>query len=205
MKWLIGLVIVAVVAVVGDAAVRSYAESRIEARLASELNTDTTDVSLGGFPFVVRLAGGRVPSVTLDATGARRSGLQIARLHLELTGVRMSFDTTATTGSASAEVERGTGSARIELEVLGDYIERRTPLNVIGFEDDRVTVSFRGRRASVPLQFEGGSIVIRVPSRDDVDVPLPRVLEGIEYRTLEVRDDSAMLTFELNNATLRLI
>lgn len=206
MRLLIGLIVVAVLAVAGDAALRSYAEGRIESRLASELDTRTRPhVSLGGFPIAVRLLSGRVPTATLEATDLRRAGLEIQRLTLDLEGVRMSFDTEQTVGSASARVERGKGVAEIDLEALGDYIERRTPLRVIGFEGGRVTVALRGRRATVPLRLEGGAIVIRVPRMDDVDVPLPRVLQGIEYRMIEVAERSVSLTFELHNATLRSI
>lgn len=205
MRWLIGLAVVAVLGVAGDAALRSYVEGRIESRLASELGSETPQVSLGGFPFVVRLVSGRIPTVTLEADNARRAGLEIATVSLDLEGVRMSLDTTQTSGSASARVERGTGRAQIDLEVLADYIERRTPLDVIRFTGQRVTVALRGRRATVPLRLEDGAIVIRVPSRDDINVPLPRVLQGIEYRTLEVRSDSVLLSFELHNATLRSI
>ena len=203
MRWLIGLVVVALLAVAGDAALRSYAEGRIEARLASELHSDTPEVSLGGFPFAVRLASGRIPTVTLTAENARRAGLRIARLALRLEGVRMSLDATQASGSASARVERGTGTAQIDLDVLGAYIEKRTPLKVIGFGAQQVTVALRGRRATVPLELQGGAIMIRVPSMDDIPVSLPRALRGIDYRTLEVGDASAVLTFELNNATLR--
>lgn len=203
MKWLVVLVIFVAVVVVGDAAARSYAEGRIETRLASELNSDATDVSLGGFPFVVRLVGGRFPTVTLQADNARRAGLDIESLSLDLVGVRISLDPTETNGGASAQVERGQGVARIELDVLGHYIERRTPLSVIRFDGHQVTVAFRGRRATVSLRLEDGAIVIPVPAVEDLNVPLPRVLQGIEYRTLEVRSDSVLLTFELHNATLR--
>lgn len=57
----------------------------------------------------------------------------------------------------------------------------------------------------MPLRLEGGDIVIRAPSMDDIAVPLPRVLQGIEYREIEVGGNSVLLTFELHNATLRSI
>lgn len=204
MRWLIGLLIVAVLAIAGDAALRSYVEGRVQSRLASEIDSEATEVSLGGFPFVVRLISGRIPSVTLEATNARRAGLKIEKLSLDLEGVRMSLDAGATSG-ASARVERGSGTAEVTLEVLGAFIERRTPLKVIGFDARQITVEFRGRRVTVPLRFEAGSIVIRLPAMDDVPVALPRALEGIEYNTLEIRRGSAVLTFELRDATLRSI
>lgn len=206
MRWLIGLALLVVLAVAGDAALRSYAEGRIEARLASEFDSRARpDVSLGGFPFAVRLLTGRVPTVTLEARAARRGGLEIKRLVLDLEGVHMSLDTGATAGDADVRIERGEGFAEIDLQVLGDYIERRTPVRVIGFEGGRVTIALGGRRATVPLRLEGGAIVIETPSRDEVAIPLPQVLEGIGYSAIKIRDDLALLTFRLHNATLRSI
>lgn len=205
MRWLIGLVVVVAFALAGDAALRSYVEGRIESQLASEFRSDRPEVSLGGFPFVVRLVGGRIPTVKLEADNVRRAGLRIEKLSLDLHGVRMSLDAPAENGGASARVDRGDGSAEIDLEVLDDYVERRSPLNVIRFEENRITVALRGRRATVPLRLERGAIVIGLPAIEDVEVPLPRVLQGVEYETLELRGGSIVLTFELRNATLRSI
>ncbi len=205
MRWLIGLAIVAALAVAGDVALRSYVEGRVEARLASEFHSERPKVALGGFPFFVRLLSGHFPSVTLETDDARRAGLEIEHLSLDLQGVRMSLDAAAASGEASARVDRGDGSAEIDLEVLGDYVERRSRLKVIGFEENRITVALRGGRATVPLRLERGAIVIGLPSIEDVEVPLPRVLQGVEYETLELRGGSVVLTFQLRNATLRSI
>lgn len=200
MRWLIGLVVIVVTAVAGDAALRSYVEGRIESQLVSDLGSRSEpDVSLGGFPFAFRLLSGRVPTVTMEARDVRREGLEIERLILDLEGVHISL------GTASARVERGEGVAEVDHRVLADYIERRTPLRVIAFDNRRVTVALGGRRATVPLRLEGGAVVLRIPSRDDIGVSLPLVLEGIEYRIIEVGAASVTLTFDLRNATLRSI
>ena len=206
MRWLIGLVLIALALVGADAAVRSYAESRIESRLADELGTGAApDVSLGGWPISLRLLSGRVPVVELKAADARRGGLGIDEVSLDLRGVEMSFDTEETSGSASAKVEHGEGSAEIGFEALGNYIERRTPVTVVRLDERGITIQAAGRRITVPLLLESGDLVVRAPAIDDVSVPLPRVLEGIEYRTIELKDGMAVLTFALRNATLRSI
>lgn len=206
MRWLIGLFVFVGLAIAGDAALRSFVEGKIEERLASELgDSSQPEVSLGGFPFVMKLLGGRVPEAKLEATDARRAGLTIEKLTLELKGVTISLNTASTSGSASARVERGDGSATVTLDVLSDYIERQTPLNVIGFDGDEITIAFRGRRVTVPLRLEDGSIALPLPRADDLAVPMPRVLRGVDYRTIELREDVAVLTFELHNASLRSI
>ncbi|HEV3471901.1 MAG TPA: DUF2993 domain-containing protein [Actinomycetota bacterium] len=201
MRWLIGLVILGAVAVAGDAALRAYVEGRVEVQLAAELDSARPTVSLGGFPFVAGLLSARIPSATVEADDLRRAGLRIERLTLDLDGVEMSLDA----GDTSAHVDRGDGAARIDLDVLAAYVERRTQLEVLGFDGEQITVALRGRRSTVPLRLEGGAIVIGLPSIDDFEVPLPRVLRGIEYETLELSGGSVLLTFALRNATLRSI
>ena len=200
MRWLIGLLVaLALLLVAGDALARSFVEGRVEERLGNELDADVS-VSLGGFPFVLNLVRGRFPSATLELQDARRRGLDIERVALSLRGVEVSLR-----GSApEAVVESGRGRATISLPVLGAFIEHRSPLAVVRFQDEQVTVRVPslGRAVTVPLTLQDGRLTVEPPVGPPISIPLPRLLKGLEYRSIELTGSSAVLGFALEDATL---
>ncbi|MGD8195865.1 DUF2993 domain-containing protein [Herbiconiux sp. P18] len=88
--WLVGIVVVlAVLVVVADVALRAYAqgqaESQIEQQLPDNVEGDVA-VSIGGFSFLAQVLGGSLDEVTLDAPSLTVQGVPIAA-HVVATGV----------------------------------------------------------------------------------------------------------------------
>lgn len=200
MRWLISLAVTAGMLLAGDAAVRSYVESTAAASLEKELGRGSSaDVSLGGFPFVVRLVSGSLPAAELRATDVKRAGLRIGRLTVEAEDLHGSF-----LGDGGVRVGKGRGVAMIDLGILGRFIERRAEVVSVEISGDAVTVRVPSidRAFRVPVGLEDGRLVIQLPRIDDIVIRLPRLLDGVDYEEIRIVGDRAELSFRLSDIAL---
>src|SRR5262245_31103251 len=85
------LVTLSVVLVAADAGLRTLSQFYISRSIQRSLDLpERPSVSLGGFPFSVRLLSGDIPSVTVRARDVTAQGLKLERVDLNLNGVDMS-------------------------------------------------------------------------------------------------------------------
>src|SRR5689334_1404409 len=74
---LVAIVLVLVaIAVVGDRVAAKYAGEQLRTQLVAELDNrgvqyDTTEITIGGFPFLDQVAQGRYDSIAIDMTNVR--------------------------------------------------------------------------------------------------------------------------------------
>jgi hypothetical protein len=108
-KFLIILVVLAVLLVAADFAGRAYAENRAAGAVQSELGLTTPpDVSIEGFPFLWHAVRGSYPEVIITASDVDESALPGTRAQVDLTTVTLPLrdalagDTSNLTAQATA-------------------------------------------------------------------------------------------------------
>ncbi len=108
-KFVITLLVLAVVLVAADFGLRVYAEYRTGDAIGTRLKTPTRpDVAIGGFPFLLHAAQGEYPTVAVTAANFDNGALPGIRAVLDLTDVALppgdaiSGDTSRLTAQGSA-------------------------------------------------------------------------------------------------------
>lgn len=200
MRALVALAIIGALLVGGDTLVRSVAEGRVEEQITRELGDDgDVEVALGGFPFTIRALNGRIPSATVTGSDIRRGPLTIDTFEMDVRGVEVSL------GDSSARIEHGSGAAMIELGSLAAFIDRRTDLASVSFDNGELSarVPSIGRTFTAPVALETGRLVVEVPIAEPIGLRLPRLFRGLDYTSLEIAAAGATLRFELRDAVLR--
>jgi hypothetical protein len=204
-KKLLVLVLVAgVLLIAGDAWVRG----RIEGRLASELqdsigSSGEVDVSLGGFPFVVRAFSGRIPSATVGTEQLTREGLRFTDVTLTLRNIRFSLGKVLDGDLRAIRVGRGEGRATIDTDALVRAIERSGGEFDVLIVDDEIRVSAQGVSGTADVSIAGNRLILGIAELGrDLVVPLPRVVTGISYESVEVVDAHLELGFSLDEIRL---
>jgi hypothetical protein len=128
----IALVVVAI-GVVGDRVAAKYAADELRAQLVAELSNrgveyGSTEVAIGGFPFLYQVAKGRYDEITIDMTDVRLATsngrvVTLPRLNVVATGV--AADTADVMhGTAKVIADQVSGTAVVSfktLETLVDY------------------------------------------------------------------------------------
>jgi len=189
---------------VGSRLVTQYAASR---GLETTLGLDERPaVSLGGFPFLPRLLSGNLPSVTVHVGKDEVQGVSIQRANLALDDVRFSAGDLLGRSEGTIHARSGTGEAVVDgATVPATILGQRVPLHV-RFEGSRTLVSAEGFPGSIAVSPEiddQGDLVLRPEGGllpVSVTVQLPQLIDGIHYRSLDVRDGKATLTFEVADA-----
>jgi hypothetical protein len=129
-RWgfLVVLLILAALVVVADRVGATVAEQRLVAAVTDEasargVTADSTEVSIGGFPFLTQVARGRYDEITIDMREARSGELRVEQLLVTAFGVKA--DTAdLLSGDPKATADRVTGTAVIDwaqLPKLLDY------------------------------------------------------------------------------------
>ncbi len=201
MRRVVVLVVIPVLLLLGDAAVRGLAESRLENEVEASLLLERAPrVELGGFPFVVRLIAGSLPEITLVARDVGRRALTFEELRARLVDVEFSASELLSGDLDDVRASSGRGSATLtETELNRALREEGVPVTV-DLEGGRVRV---GTGVEGSLTIENGRLVIESespPQRFEVD--LPRVARGLTYESVRIAGAKAVVSFRLRNATL---
>lgn len=149
MRKLIVLGLLAGVLGVGDVAARSFAETKLDARAKQEAPPGSTvDTSVGGFPFLGRLAvNGTVSEVDFRLTNVNGGVVTFAQVDVELHGVRLDRQKLFSEQKARLTgLDRGTVTVDITEQALSQALR-------------------------VPVSIENGSVVVTVLSRDFAVTP----------------------------------
>jgi hypothetical protein len=203
-KLLVLVLIAGVLFIAGDAWVRGM----IEGRLASELqdsigSSGDVDVSLGGFPFVVSALSGRIPSATVGTKGLTRGGLRFSDVSLTLRNIRFSLGKVLSGDLRAIRVGRGEGRAAIDADALVRAIERSGKDVEVSIVDDEVRVAAGGVSGTAEVSIAEDRLILGIAELGrDLVVPLPRVVKGISYESVEVVDARLELGFSLDEIRL---
>jgi hypothetical protein len=171
---LVFLVIIGVIAVVGDRFARSYAERMISDKVAEQVTnqkatSEKPDVTIEGFPFLTQVAAGRYDAIHIqlaDFTGPAGNGQTISTKMLDVraTDVQAPLDTIrsgngdivagAVTGSGLidyAQLVKLVGQQGVELSEKDGKLVGKAPVQALG---QTFTI-----RATAALTVKNGGIV----------------------------------------------
>lgn len=190
-RLLLALVVVAVVAFLGDALATNVAEARAAERVSAELGA-SVEVDLRGWPVSLRLLNRHVPEVGLEAADVplRGSGARLSRLEATLFDVAVPW---TWTGRFDGVVEARSGRFTAELDEAA--VQSLVPLPVtITLEEGII----RGRLGTAQLdataEVVDGAILLRPAASSLADlgelrVPLDGLPVGATVESVRIEPD----------------
>ena len=187
------LAVLSAIVVVGDRVAAKYATDELRTQLVAELNnrgveSSTTQVGIGGFPFLTQVAKGRYDQITIDMTEVRlpaggRRVVTLPTLNVVASGV--AADTAEVVqGTARVVADRVSGEALVSfdtLETLVDY--RRYSLTNVTFAESagglRVTATANVVGTEVPISATAevtssdGAISVKLRNAQAIGIEAP--------------------------------
>lgn len=194
-------------AVGGDLLLRAWAERRAAGHVQESLELDQEPtVSLGGWPFLFSAIEGRFPDVGIETGPVTAEGVRLDDVQLRFRDVEISFSDAVGGGAESVRTSGGRGEAYIGAAAFTQGLSDQGVPAEVSFEDGAVLVSTPQlpQPAEGQLNLRGGRLILAVRGAPErFAVPLPVPVEGLEYRTVVVREDRAVLRFSLAPGRLR--
>jgi LmeA-like phospholipid-binding len=195
---LLGVIVLVLVAVlvVGDRVAAKVASEQIEARVVAELQergvtAGSTDVSVGGFPFLAQVAEGRYEEITVDMANVRLEGVTLPELHVVANDVRADTGDLMD-GTAEVVAARVTGTGTVDYPTLATIVDYgRFGLTGVSFGDG----GNGGLRVQGTARLVGG---LEAPLTATAD--LTAVEGAIRVRIRDLEFDSGSLPAPLGNA-----
>lgn len=228
MKRLAAFVMVlAALAVAADFGLRLVAENVAARALGSRRGVNgPVDVSLGGWPFVMRLLDRRFTSITVvaddvlsggfggDAVSAR-SEVRIDSVTLDLQDVAVRGELWRDDPDRVVTASSGTGEASVSAAELNRLVPEEYAARLRLLEGrvrvtaatpaGEQTVEVADERVRVEEGAEAGTLVIEAPAPlRPVLIPLPSLVAGTRFEDVEVRRGAIELTFVLSDVRLEL-
>jgi hypothetical protein len=218
------LLVVAVLFVGADTALRLYVESRVAGAVQASLALPARpDLDLQGFPFSLSFFRGRFDRVEVAVDDVVLEGLRLDRVVLGFADVRFA-PRQLLSGPARIQARGGTGEAEIGERALTAFVqERDAPVEIrLPGPGVRVTTTAvvggneTSASATGTLRLEGDALVFDpqdVELEGSVGVPpqalafsveLPELVPGVTYRRVVVSDGTATLATSLTGARLEL-
>lgn len=221
-------IVLGAIAVAADFGARVLVQNLAGRALASHRGVNgSVDVSLGGFPFLLRLIDRSFPTLTVEADDVRSGGfdrgrwvepateVQIESVRLELEDVTVRGDLWGDDPDRVVAADSGNGVATVEAPALNrlvpdEYAARLQLLDGLV----RVTAATPAGEQTVEVS-EGdvvveqgaaaGTLVIRAPSPlRPVLIPLPPLVSGTTFSGVDVQRGRIRLTFSLSDVRLSL-
>jgi hypothetical protein len=206
-KLLIVLAVLLALGVAGDSLLRGYAERRVAAKLQSTLSlSDRPSVVIGGWPFVARVLARSFPSVEISGRDVAVEGLTVTRFELRLRDVAFSPSEIVSGDARTIDVASGRGSIRLTSEVISERIGAQDLPFQFAIDGDRATVSSPelGAEVSADITLADRSLLIEPSGLDTITIPLPRVADEVEYRSVQISGDAVVARFGVRGGPIDL-
>src|SRR4051812_18411291 len=168
------------------------------------------DVSIGGFPFLTQMIGGRYDDVTVSVHDLRRGRLDVDTVRAHLTGVHVPFEDVVRQRVSHVRVEAATA------EIVLTYADVNALLRPGGFElspagAGEVHVTARAAAggnevkagADVPMAVSGDAVVVDTRLGAVLQIPLPQMPFGIELKSVRATEDGIVVTCTAEGLVLR--
>ena len=205
-KLLVALVLIVVLGVVADVGARAYAERRVREEMSRSLDlSEEPDVSLGGFPFLLHLLRGTLPSVDVVASDVPAGRLRFDIVRMNLHDVSFSFaDLLSRSGTVRADRADGTATVTPG-DVMAALRDSGIPLSV-EFSDGviRITAAQLPGEVEASVKLEGQRLLFS-PSRPalplEFALDLPRFVPGMVYTDARIEGSVGVLTFRADQPT----
>jgi hypothetical protein len=203
----VGIVLVAIL-VAADIGGRAVAQREAGDAIASTLGLDERpSVSLGGFPFLVRLALGSFPSASIEARGVSSHGVTLMDATLHLEDVRLVPRGIVFGGAGEVRARHGEGTARMTAAEASQALQASGTRATVQFEQGRVVISspaFGSAQATAAVS--NGSLVLRSADPSvpiSLSIRLPQFISGLRYTGITVSPGTATLRVALDGAVIR--
>lgn len=164
------LVLLLVVAGVGDVVVRQWAEAQLEERIRqSDPAVRDPSVQISSFPFLGRLAlAGEVSEMRASIADVEAGPIVFARVTVELRGVGINRNLLLSERQVELErLDEGTVEAELTASALSAALDVPVELS-----EGRATVTIAGRSLSADLAVEEGVLVVRAGGQS-LRLPVP--------------------------------
>jgi LmeA-like phospholipid-binding len=202
---LIVVVLLGALFVVGDFAVKRFAERRAAAAAQSSLSLDDRPtVRFGGFPFIVNLIRGEMPSVTVSVEDIREGDVVVSEAEVTFEDVTFSLGQLLSGEHRRVDVRSAAGRAVITERDLNEALAARGVDASVELEGGRAAVeSEDAGTAPADLSLEGRRLVIAPDAPvEPFILRLPSVAPGTTYESVTIEDDEAILGLAIEDVTL---
>jgi hypothetical protein len=203
---LITLVVLAGVLIVGDIVVKSIAERRMEEAMEDALDLSSRpDVTVKGWPFILRAIQGEFSSVIVVADGVRAQGVDLRDVRLEFERVRFSLPQIVSGNERRVQVGRGKGTASLSAGELNEVLSNRGVPVTVDFTDGRVIVNSTQLNvaANAGVGIESGRLLITPEDGlETLEFELPEFAHGVTYSSARIKGSRAILSVEIGPTTL---
>ncbi|MCS5733989.1 LmeA family phospholipid-binding protein [Herbiconiux daphne] len=191
--WVIGIVVVlAVLVVVADIAVRAYAQNRAEAEIADQLPEQVQgdiQVTIGGFSFLTQLIAGSFDEVQLDAPALTVDGVPVAA-HVTAKGVPT--DLTKPVGDIQASLTLDQNAVNRVITLPGDA-QLALGDDVVSYEGDITFLGIDlGYRVTGQVDASGTEVTIQPESAtltqgsNDLNIDVGSLLQNVTNEPITV-------------------
>ena len=209
------LVILAILAVGVDIAVRLLVEDRTEGALEQRdyLGAESFEIEVDDFPFLWHLAQGTIPQVVVTGTDVHTEQTDLEWARLDLRDVKWSFPDERDSPDLLVRARSGRGTAALSSEGLTALLTESTGVEVELLQDEIAIVGAEGRatvgeQAITIVRWEPadpGVLKIDAPSPiGPLEAQVPQLIDGMEVRTAEIQRGELRLSFSLDEVQLGL-
>lgn len=203
MRKLLVLLVVVGLLVAGDIWIKAEAEKRVATQVQSSFGPrGEAEVEFSGFPFIVRLAAGSIPSAKLTSTSLERSGVRLTDLRIAMQDVTFSWSKILAGEIGSVRVRDGHGRASIPGPDLVDAFDSQANLEIV-VTDGKIRVRLGPQEASARLTLDGTNLVLRAPGLGFFKTALPSFIVGMQYRSVRISGSDVVVEFSLRGANFR--
>jgi len=210
-KLLIVLGVLAALLVAADVGARLVSEQALATDLQRTLDLPARpSVSLTGFPFLVHLFAGDVPTLTVEATGVHEGSVGLDRVVVTLSDLRFSVGRLFGGNLGTIRASGGTGTARMTAEQLEAALKAAgSPVTVRLVGGDRIALSggVLPRPVQARLAVHGSTLEIMPVTRGlspPLSLGMPTVIKGVRYTGVHVDDGAVVLAFRLDHPSITL-
>jgi len=206
-------------------AAEKVAEARIAAQAQKTFGTTSPpEVSIGGFPIILNVLQGSIPTASLEGRGLTVDELAVDVFRIELEGIRASLSDISE--GRRIQIERGLAQAEVTSRAITDFVRSRGyRLTVTALPGKiRVSGSVRGATATAEgtpkqvgrvLQFRPDSVMVEgkplsgaalAEARKALtfEIDLPILPGGARITSIDYREGRIVMIATLENASLDL-
>lgn len=204
MRKLVVLVVAGVLLLAMDAGFRLVAQSAaadlIERRVGRGVDPE---VGIGGFPFLVSAVRGEFDAVDVSIPRLANDGMDVEDVELTFRDVSLEpLRVVAGQGAIEAGTLRGQG--RITEGNLNAAVARLVPDVELAIARDRVTITRSGSEVTANVVIAGDALVVDVGAAiSPVELPLPEVLPGVVFGSVQARADALVVGIRGTDVTIR--
>ncbi|MEA2452897.1 MAG: hypothetical protein QOG04_1607 [Actinomycetota bacterium] len=203
-RKLVVLLVVVGALIAGDMWLKATAESRVAQAMQKTFDSPgTSKVELGGFPFVLKLISGTIPSAKVTSSSLERDGVMFTDVRMTLEDIEFSVSKIIAGELGSVKVRDGHGSAAIKGNDLVAALGAIGGLEVT-LRDGKLLVRAGGKEVSADVTLKNTNLVVRAPGIGrSFEVALPRFVQGLQYRSVRLSGSTVVVEFSLENANFR--